>query len=320
MNKELIPFDFKGNEIRIVSRDGEVWFVAGDVAQVLGYAEAKDMTRWLDEDEKGVHNVPTLSKSADGRGGGEQQLLIISESGLYHALLKSRREEAKPFRVWVTKEVLPSIRKTGTYSAKPKPAPKPKDFPYQTPQIEAVLHPKIIRQESVLGAFFSMPEDNLHFCGVDMGLLLQQFRAATQLAREIAQLRAAPPSEETILISAIHATAQVTGADLSLLFRGKPLHVDSVSEQFMSPTQLGTMFNFYPPASQINAHLVNMGLQEPGNRSVLYHPTSTGLPYAEFRTFVQPGGSTRTHLFWRPSIIPLLQSYFSRLEPAFEDE
>ncbi|MBU2753115.1 hypothetical protein HFU84_02350 [Acidithiobacillus sp. CV18-2] len=102
-----VVFRFHSIEIRTIDRDGQVWFVAGDVAQALGYRDAFNMVRWLDADEADTHNVSTL--------GGEQQLLIISESGLYHALLKSRRPEAKPFRRWVTQEVLPAIRQQGRY-------------------------------------------------------------------------------------------------------------------------------------------------------------------------------------------------------------
>lgn len=102
-----ITFHFTQTPVRIVDRNGEPWFVASDVAAILGYATAKDMTRNLDDDEKGGQNVPTL--------GGEQEMTVISESGLYHAIFVSRREEAQAFRRWVTSEVLPAIRRTGSY-------------------------------------------------------------------------------------------------------------------------------------------------------------------------------------------------------------
>ncbi|WP_195197890.1 BRO family protein, partial [Acinetobacter baumannii] len=81
-------------------------------ASALDYRMASDMTRFLDDDEKGTHNLRTPS--------GSQDLTIINESGLYSAILKSRKPEAKKFKKWVTSEVLPSIRKTGKYEA-PKP-------------------------------------------------------------------------------------------------------------------------------------------------------------------------------------------------------
>ena len=103
----LAIFNFNSNEVRTVDRDGDVWFVAADVANVLGFRDANAMTRYLDADEKGTLNSRTL--------GGSQALLTISESGLYACVLKSRRDEAKAFRKWVTQDVLPSIRKTGRY-------------------------------------------------------------------------------------------------------------------------------------------------------------------------------------------------------------
>ncbi|MEW6460369.1 MAG: Bro-N domain-containing protein [Pseudomonadota bacterium] len=101
-------FQFKQQQdVRAILIDGEPWFVAGDVAQALGYPEAAKMTRILDDDEKGLHIVETL--------GGAQEMLVINESGLYSAILRSRKPEAKAFKKWVTAEVLPAIRKYGMY-------------------------------------------------------------------------------------------------------------------------------------------------------------------------------------------------------------
>lgn len=107
-------FNFRSTEVRTLVLDGEAWFVASDVARALGYPEAKDMTRILDADESGRHNVPVRSENGVEQN---REVTIINESGLYHAVLKSRKPEAKPFRKWVTSEVLPAIRKTGQYAA-----------------------------------------------------------------------------------------------------------------------------------------------------------------------------------------------------------
>lgn len=105
---QLSVFNFKDNEVRtVIQEDGEIWFVAADIAKVLEYSESSAMTRHLDDDEKGLSTVQTL--------GGSQELQIISESGLYSATLKSRKPEAKQFKKWVTSDVLPSIRKNGGY-------------------------------------------------------------------------------------------------------------------------------------------------------------------------------------------------------------
>ncbi len=106
----LINFQFQSvTNIRTLLINGEIWFVASDIATALDYRMASDMTRFLDDDEKATHNLRTPY--------GEQNFTIINESGLYSAILKSRKPEAKTFKKWVTSEVLPSIRKTGTYTA-----------------------------------------------------------------------------------------------------------------------------------------------------------------------------------------------------------
>ncbi|ODT75475.1 MAG: antirepressor [Nitrosomonadales bacterium SCN 54-20] len=107
---QVVPFDFEGQPVRVVTDDdGKFWFVAADIAKTLDYRMASDMARILDDDEKGTHNMRTPS--------GDQEVLVINESGLYAAILKSRKPEAKRFKKWVTSEVLPSIRKTGSYSS-----------------------------------------------------------------------------------------------------------------------------------------------------------------------------------------------------------
>lgn len=105
---DLLNLTFENQPARILLRDGEPWFVATDVAEILGYRNAPDMARNLDDDEKGTHNVRTL--------GGNQAMVIISESGLYNAIFKSRRKEAKAFRRWVTGTVIPTIRRTGSFA------------------------------------------------------------------------------------------------------------------------------------------------------------------------------------------------------------
>ena len=111
----LSIFSFSNQDVRTLESKDELWLVATDVAEILGYRDAADMVRMLDDDEKGTHIVRTLSAAGDNRGGGEQALTTVNESGLYHAIFNSRREEAKEFRKWVTSVVLPTIRKTGEY-------------------------------------------------------------------------------------------------------------------------------------------------------------------------------------------------------------
>lgn len=102
-------FNFGDSQVRLIVRDGEPWFVANDVCTALGYANtSKAIGDHLDEDERS-----TITNSESRNGGG--QLVIINESGLYALVLRSRKPEARKFAKWVTREVLPAIRKTGQY-------------------------------------------------------------------------------------------------------------------------------------------------------------------------------------------------------------
>ena len=98
--------------IRTVELDGEPWLVGKDVATALGYKNPQEAIRThVDDEDKGVSEILTP--------GGKQSVPIINESGLYSLVLSSKLPTARKFRRWVTSEVLPSIRKTGGYTAKP---------------------------------------------------------------------------------------------------------------------------------------------------------------------------------------------------------
>lgn len=112
-------FNFNKQPIQIVVKQYEPWFVASDVARVLGYRDASNAVRLLDQDEADTHIVRIRSENGVEQ---ERKVLIVNESGLYALVLKSRKPEAKPFRRWVTSEVLPAIRKTGQYSTSEKPS------------------------------------------------------------------------------------------------------------------------------------------------------------------------------------------------------
>jgi anti-repressor protein len=107
---EIQPFTFPttGQTVRTVVINDEPWFVASDLAAILGYRDAFNALRILEEDEKGTHPVSTP--------GGEQLASVVSEAGLYALALRSTLDNAKPFRRWVTHDVIPAIRKTGSYS------------------------------------------------------------------------------------------------------------------------------------------------------------------------------------------------------------
>ncbi|MBR4000195.1 MAG: phage antirepressor KilAC domain-containing protein [Clostridia bacterium] len=107
MDNNLAVFNSEEfGELRTIMIEGEPWFVANDVCTILDINRTQ--TRRLDDDEKGVCSMHTP--------GGEQNVGIVNEYGLYNLILGSRKPEAKAFRRWITHEVLPSIRRHGVYA------------------------------------------------------------------------------------------------------------------------------------------------------------------------------------------------------------
>lgn len=113
MPNSLVAFQFDTQEIRVVLIGGEPWFVAKDICDVLEQPSISKVLSRLKDYEKGLHSVLTL--------GGNQEMAIISESGLYRLVLTSRKPQAEPFQDWVVQVVLTDIRKTGSYSVQSPP-------------------------------------------------------------------------------------------------------------------------------------------------------------------------------------------------------
>jgi prophage antirepressor-like protein len=107
MNQLSNVFNYSGRQLRTAIINDEPWFVAKDVCDILEIGDTSSALRRLDDDEKGTHTILTL--------GGNQQMAIVNEAGLYNLIFTSRKDEAKQFKKWVTHEVLPQIRKTGSY-------------------------------------------------------------------------------------------------------------------------------------------------------------------------------------------------------------
>lgn len=105
---DLQIFKYQDSEVRTVELNGEPWFVLKDVCSVLGISDHKVAARRLEPDEE----CQTPLTDSIGR---QQETTVINESGLYNVILRSDKPEAKPFRKWVTAEVLPTIRKHGAY-------------------------------------------------------------------------------------------------------------------------------------------------------------------------------------------------------------
>lgn len=121
---EVQVWNYESSEIRTVQINGEPWFVLSDVCKVLELSSPHKVAERLDGDEKGRNQIPTL--------GGVQEMAVVNESGLYTVILRSDKPQAKPFRKWVTSEVLPSIRKHGSYSVQSQ-------FADLSPQLQVLI-------------------------------------------------------------------------------------------------------------------------------------------------------------------------------------
>lgn len=106
MNQLQQVFNYHSHNVRTVIMDNEIWFIAKDVCEVLEIKNTSDALKRLDEDEVTRFNL----------GGLSGEINIVSEAGLYSLILGSRKAEAKQFKRWITHEVLPSIRRKGSYS------------------------------------------------------------------------------------------------------------------------------------------------------------------------------------------------------------
>jgi len=107
----LQTFDFNEAPVRVMLRDEVPWFVAADVCRVLDLVDTSSAIRDLDEDE----TITQHNERGNPRAGIPHQFKLVSESGLYALVFKSRKPESKRFRKWVTAEVLPALRQTGRY-------------------------------------------------------------------------------------------------------------------------------------------------------------------------------------------------------------
>lgn len=122
---EIQVWNYESSEIRTVQVNGEPWFVLADVCKVLELSTPARVAERLEKDE--VSQTHTID-----RMGREQKTTIINESGLYTVILRSDKPQAKPFRKWVTSEVLPSIRKHGSYSVQSQ-------FADLSPQLQVLI-------------------------------------------------------------------------------------------------------------------------------------------------------------------------------------
>ncbi len=138
-NSQLAIFNFQETEVRVISIENEPWFVAKDLCDVLELSEVSNTLKRLDDDEKLTRALFVSGQTRD--------ISIVSESGMYNLVLKSRKPQAKAFQKWITSEVLPSIRKTGQYSIAQEQKIEPQKITDKTIEV----HSQAIQQFSDSG-------------------------------------------------------------------------------------------------------------------------------------------------------------------------
>ncbi|GEK46017.1 hypothetical protein HPA02_03000 [Bisbaumannia pacifica] len=165
MTTQLTTFNFKSLTVRVVEIEGEPWFVASDVIKALGLYASE--YRRLDDNEKSLLRRAHLGLR-EGR-----PMVIVAESGLYKLIMRSDKPGAKAFQDWVTKEVLPSIRKTGSYSVKKEVQPAVRK-PITTNESETI---KLMAQ--TIDRLTALQANPLITVEVDPLITFQQYEANT---------------------------------------------------------------------------------------------------------------------------------------------
>ena len=124
-DENMNPLLFEGEHlVRQIDMGDEIWFVGADVCRVLGLKNPHSSLALLDDDERGLHTM-------EGNGG-ERDMILISEAGVYRLVFKSRKPVAERFKRWLAHDVIPSIRKTGQYGMTGEVLPdaqEPRPFP-----------------------------------------------------------------------------------------------------------------------------------------------------------------------------------------------
>lgn len=158
-NKSIQVFSFDDQkDVRVVMKDGEPWWVAKDVCDILSIKNATQAVEPLDADERSMFCI--------GRQG---EVNIINESGLYALILRSNKKEAKRFRKWVTSEVLPSIRKTGAYSVNEVTVHHldPEEIALRYKEVEAKMQELSLTRVAMLNSMVQDFKDRLSPVAVD---------------------------------------------------------------------------------------------------------------------------------------------------------
>lgn len=268
---EIVPFNFKSYEVRSMIIDDEPWFVAKDVCDALGLKSQTSLVN-MRPHQKGIQKMLTL--------GGPQKLSIVNESGLYALIFKCQKKQAHDFQDWVTSEVLPAIRKTGTYTA-PESYENTTQAVIKQPVLPDLTTEAIEKLENAQRTLRVL-KDNAEFNGL---------------------------SGTAAIHSAYQTLKQLTGIDFAELIGATHLIADS-QEQLYTPTELG--YKLGCSAQAVNIILCERHLQYKEALSSVqstYAPTETGKQHSVFLDTTRRfnDGAMIRQLKWKASVLEILK-------------
>ena len=204
---------FDDNLIRTVKFNGEAWFVGKDVAQALGYQNAnKTLNDHVDEEDKNTVAIRDVLKR-------EQNTIIINESGLYSLIFGSKLETARQFKRWVTSEVLPAIRKTGSYTKSTNEAERAQRYLHQTNANTQGLH----AESGIIGQQIRLLDRVERLA--DRGLIkkesflsvVEAFNARARTLEPLVNIREKEIEENSKILAFVSERLYVTGSDTDYL-------------------------------------------------------------------------------------------------------
>lgn len=263
VNQMTIFNNAEFGEIRTVEINNEPWFVGKDVASALGYVKTENaISVHVDEEDKCI----TLIQG----GNGMREMTIINESGLYSLIMSSHLEKAKQFKRWVTSEVLPSIRKTGTYTM---PQTQPNNMDLSAMELEATG-----KYADILVKRFNLTNEHAMLYAMKFGKEEGKYKAITN--NEIEGLKKLlPPITDT-------NTAKFNATKL-----GK---------------ELQNRFNCQKPISaiKVNDALCTLGYQTKIQGK--WELTDSGKEYANSFAYEQ-NGHTGFQILWKSDVLEILE-------------
>lgn len=214
MNELQRVFEFDGQQVRTRVVDGQVWFVAKDVCQILGLGNVTRAVERLSDTQKGLTIIQTP--------GGPQQMNVVSEAGLYKLIFSSRKEEAERFTDWVAEEVLPTIRQHGAY---------------MTPEVieKAIINPDFVirlatRLKEERELRLEVEATNAILMHVNKTYTTTEiakelgFKSATALNRDLAKRRVQFKQNETWVLYSDYANRGYTEIKQEVLDSGKVIY------------------------------------------------------------------------------------------------